>query len=273
MKSAQTQSGVSAFLRWAGSKRQHLDLLEEYWSPEYHRYVEPFVGSGSFFFRIAPAVAILNDLNRDLIETFRTVSRVPKKVYLRLEALPRGRVNYYRIRGQDPRSLTPEERAARFIYLNRFCFNGLFRTNRRGDFNVPYGAPRSDSIPSVELLEACAIRLRNAKLLTGDFAAVLKLVRAGDFVYLDPPYAVSSRRSFVEYGAKPFSLEDLPRLAKELCRIEMLGAAFLFHYADCSEVRRLFSRWRQRRVLARRNVAGAFGARIDRFELCVSNIH
>lgn len=261
-----------SFLRWAGSKRQHLDILEEYWSSNFRRYVEPFVGSASFFFRLEPKKALLNDLNADLIQTFRTVTRQPKQVHRELEALPRGRRHFYRVRALDSKSLSAPQRAARFIYLNRFCFNGLFRTNRLGQFNVPYGAPKTDNVPSETQLAACAKLLRKAKLVSGDFREVLKLVRRGDFVYLDPPYAISNRRAFVEYGAKPFSLDDLPDLKKCLSRIHRLGAYFVLHYADCSEARRTFARWSQRRILAKRNVAGSFGARGNRFELCITNI-
>lgn len=260
------------FLRWAGSKRQHLNLLEQYWSPTFKRYVEPFVGSASFFFRLEPKAALLNDLNTELIQTFRTVTRVPKQVHQELEALPRGRRNFYRVRALESKGLSAPKRAARFIYLNRFCFNGLFRTNRLGKFNVPYGAPKTDNVPSEAQLITCAKHLRKAKLISGDFREVLKLVRRDDFVYLDPPYAISNRRAFVEYGANPFSLDDLPDLKRQLNRIHKLGAFFVLHYADCSEARKMFSRWSQRRILAKRNVAGSFGARGNRFELCITNI-
>jgi DNA adenine methylase Dam len=116
-----------------------------------------------------------------------------------LGKLKKGRFQYYKLRETEPSTLTPSARAARFIYLNRFCFNGLYRTNRLGQFNVPYGGNKSGNIPSAEVLGNCSMLLKNARLITGDFENVLRQARSGDFVYMDPPFSVKARRVFNEY--------------------------------------------------------------------------
>ena len=125
------------FLRWAGSKRQLLPKLAEYWRPSFRRYVEPFMGSACFFFYLRPEHSLLTDINGDLVEAFTVVRDFPDSVYKRLMEFPLGEEGYYKVRGMNQRKLTPVDRGARFIYLNRFCFNGLYRTNKEGKFNVP----------------------------------------------------------------------------------------------------------------------------------------
>lgn len=261
------------FLRWAGSKRQHVPFLRAYWSPKDHRrYVEPFAGSAALFFAIAPARAVLGDLNGDLIAAFRAIRRNPEAVYAALTAFPIGRNSYYRVRAMCPPGLSEANLAARFVYLNRFCFNGLYRTNSQGGFNVPYGAPRNHNLPGLSQLRECALLLSRARLMNADFRRTLAEVDAGDFVYLDPPYAFSRRRVFVQYGKAPFSTLDLSELAAGLATIHLRGAAFILSYADGHEARHLFRRWRTRRFTVRRNMAGFSGARRNHYELFVSNI-
>lgn len=254
------------FIRWAGSKRQHLPLLKSFWSDTFSRYVEPFAGSAILFFNLNPARALLGDINKELISTFKTVRDHPTQVHKTLKAIPKGPIHYKRVRKENL------ERAARFIYLNRFCFNGLYRTNLKGEFNVPYGGKRSGSIPTQEHLIGSARHLKRATLFCGDFQETLSKVRRGDFVYLDPPYAVSNRRIFTEYGEKPFTVPDIEVLGKLLSRIDRKGAKFVLSYADCSEARKAFVQWKTKRVLTRRSVAGFHGARRNAYELCVTNL-
>jgi len=261
---------VAPFLRWAGSKRQILPILRHFWSDSYKRYVEPFAGSAALFFALAPPRAVLGDINSDLMSTFKAVRADPDAVFDALRLLPTGEANYYRIRSTSAGTST--DRAARFIYLNRFCFNGLYRTNKAGAFNVPYGAPKNWNIPTAEQLKTCSALLAKARLTKSDFRATLRDVRQDDFVYLDPPYATSARRVFVEYGAAPFSASDLRDLADALRALSLRGAYFLLSYADCPEVRSTLGDWPRRRLLTRRNVAGFSGARRNQFEVYISNI-
>lgn len=258
-------------LRWAGSKRQLLGKLTPYWRPTYNRYIEPFVGSGALFFSLNPRRAVLGDLNEHLIETYKQIKKSPKTVYAAISKLPRGKRAYYNLRAQDPATLRPILRAARFVFLNRHCFNGIYRTNLDGWFNVPYAPTKTGEMPPMEDFVSAASALSKARLVAGDFQKVLALAERGDFVYLDPPYVVSSRRVFIEYGAKEFSVKDLSRLSKELDRLNARGVKFAVSYADCVEARILFSKWTLKRVCIRRNIAGFTGDRRRAYEIIASN--
>ena len=263
---------VTPFLRWAGSKRKLLPKLAPYWRTEHKRYLEPFAGSSALFFAIAPAQALLSDTNAELIEVLQVVRETPEKVHVGLSRVPRGKEEYLRLRALEQASLSSIERVTRFIYLNRFCFNGLYRTNLAGKFNVPYAPLGTGEIPPLEQFIRNATVLQNARLRVGDFEAVIKEeVKAMDFVYLDPPYAVENRRIFRQYGPHTFGLEDLDRLDKLLRHIDDIGATFLLSYADCKESRNLAKNWRSRRVYTQRNIAGFHLHRRRAAEVFITN--
>lgn len=264
---------ASPFLRWAGSKRKLLPSLVPYWlASGACRYLEPFVGSGALFFALGPAEAVLSDLNSDLIETYRAIAHTPNAVSRALANLPRSRATFLRLRG-DQRALSPSGRAARFIYLNRHCFNGLYRTNSAGQFNVPYAPAKAGAVPNRVRLRAIAALLQGAKLAAGDFEGVTAHhVRPGDFVYLDPPYAVANRRIFRQYNGTTFGFEDLSRLSDLLHAIDALGATFVLSYAYCREALEAFRSWPHKRVLIQRNIAGFAASRRRSSEMIISNI-
>ncbi len=265
-------STAKPFLRWAGSKKKQIARLSLFWRPTYTRYIEPFAGSCSLFFALSPRHAILGDKNAELIETYSTVRDHSGEIYDRVAAIPRTRDVYYKLRSQCPSTLTHIERAVRFIYLNRNCFNGIFRTNARGEFNVPFASSRVGAFVTRDEFLGAAALLCCAELYAGDFGSTLRHVRASDFVYLDPPYAVKSRRVFREYGAKVFGSADIERLQKHLCAIDAKGAHFVVSYADCREARDLAKNWMFRRVRLRRHIAGFSRARRLAYELLITNI-
>lgn len=267
------QSDVDArpLLRWAGSKRQTVERLKRLWSARFTRYVEPFAGSAALFFAIRPQKALLADKNRDLIDTYNVLCESPLELHTRLTSIPRSREVYYSLRRQDPKELSGFDRAVRFLYLNRYCFNGLYRTNLKGEFNVPYAPSGTGGLPDADVFQSSAKLLATAQRRAWDFGTTLRYVRKGDFVYLDPPYAVESRRVFREYGSFGFGKAELARLVRHLRRIHECGAVFVLTYADCAEARRLFSEWHQKRIAVRRNIAGFAGARRRAYELLISN--
>jgi DNA adenine methylase len=267
---ANKQPGIKPFLRWAGSKRKQLLRLAAFWSAEHTRYVEPFAGSACLFFQLAPTVAILGDSNRALMEVYRIVRDEPERLYRRLRHIPRDRLTYLRWRRRKPSSLDRETRALRFLYLNRNCFNGIYRTNGDGEFNVPMGTKLGNYFSRDELV-ACSGLLHRASLVEGDFEKTLERVEAGDFVYLDPPYAVGSRRVFKEYGKKTFDTDDIPRLSESLKEIVKRNADFLVSYADCAEARMLSVGWYSVRLPIRRHVAGFAANRKTAYEWLISN--
>ena len=264
-------STAQPFLRWAGSKRQILPLLTRYWSSDYTRYIEPFAGSACLFFRLQPKQAILSDINGDLISTYREIKHHVRRVASYLCKLEKGRDEYLALREMDPSSLPPPARAARFIYLNRFCFNGLYRTNQAGYFNVPYGGDKAGNLPSCDALMACSAYLKGARLVAGDFQVPLKRAKQGDFVYLDPPFSVRSRRVFNEYNPASFGEADILALRKWMEIMTDRRVAFLVSYAESDEADFLRKGFYSEMVSVKRNIAGFSGSRVRANEMLISN--
>ncbi len=264
-------SRAQPFLRWAGSKRQLLPILERYWCDGYDRYLEPFAGSACLYFRLRPRKALLGDANAELIQTYRAIKKEAAVVAEHLLRLKKGREEYLRLRSLDPERLTPSERAARFIYLNRFCFNGLYRTNAAGQFNVPYGGDKAGNLPSPGTLSECSRLLRTARLVQGDFEGVLKLAEPGDFVYMDPPFSVANRRVFAEYNPTVFGPSDLARLRFWMESLAERNIAFLVSYADCAEAEALRKDFEAEKVTVKRNIAGFAARRGESGEVLIYN--
>jgi DNA adenine methylase len=260
----------TSIIRWAGSKRSLLPILLSCVPPQFSRYVEPFAGSGTLFFALKPNRAVLGDLNGELIQTYAILRDHPRLLHRRTAALPNNDQCYYRVRRQSPTQLPRFEAAVRFLYLNRYCFNGVYRTNRNNEFNVPRGAS-TGSLPSEAAFYRAAIALRRAELRAGDFATTLADIQEGDFVYIDPPYDTASRPRYGEYGYGSFSSADLPRLVQALVNIDRAKAYFLLSYADTAPLRLLAQAWWQRRLIVRRHVAGFAEDRSRVRELLVSN--
>ena len=260
------------FLRWAGSKRQLLGRLVEFWPGGDSRYFEPFAGSANLFFKIEPCSAVLGDSNSGLMEVYEVVRDQPRALHDAFSGWANEERQYYEIRAIDPSTLCKADRAARLVYLNRYCFNGLYRTNGQGHFNVPYGGRKSGTLPSLPELQEASVLLSRAKLVTGDFAKTVKRARTGDFVYLDPPFSVQSRRVFREYGPETFGPSDLKRVRKSLKHLDRLGATFLLSYAVCPEGATLAKGFRQTHVEITRRIAGSTSSRGTAKELLITNM-
>lgn len=259
-------------MRWAGSKRSLLRELASFWPEKPGRYIEPFAGSACLFFHLEPEAAILSDLNAELMNTYIQLRHDCELVLQSFRRLPKGEREYYRIRSQNPKLLSPVAAAARFLYLNRYCFNGLFRTNQSGVFNVPYGPPRVPLRGFEERVRNAGALLLRAEFHNSDFEETLAHVRERDFVYLDPPYAVDERRVFTEYLANSFARRDILRLAESLKRLDATGAFFVLSYDDSSDIASLANQWPTVRVSSRRNIAGFVGARKVACEVLITNI-
>ena len=201
------------FLKWAGGKRWLAPFLAELLRNERGRHVEPFVGSGACFFHSPQTNAILSDINAELINTYKVVRDDPTALLQQLSRLPINKATFDRFRKGMPSSNLAK--ATRFIYLNRTAFNGLYRVNRKGEFNVPYGCKASTKLPESKLIRRCATKLKNASLHAKSFQNVLSSVQKNDRVYLDPPYTVKhNNNAFRRYNEKLFSWEDQKQLAK-----------------------------------------------------------
>jgi DNA adenine methylase len=236
------------------------------------RYIELFAGSACLLFHIAAEQAVLVDNNSELISFYRTLSEHPSEVYEEFIKIPRDAAHYYATRAYLPFETEPLRKAAHFLYINRNCFNGIYRTNTKGLFNVPFAGSRVARYPSLEELKATANVLSRTKLICGDFEVAGRAeVARGDFVYLDPPYYVPSVRVFREYSAKPFVESDLQRLAMLLDEIDRRGAKFLLSYPDCPLISDLARKWSSDRVSVRRSVSGSTAARGYVPELLIRN--
>lgn len=260
-------------LRWAGSKRKLIPKLSEYWIDPQRRYIEPFAGSATLFFALEPVTAILSDINPELIAFLDEVQANPVPVYEQAIIIPRNSSSYYTMRALDTSSLSKTKRAARFYYLNRFCFNGIYRTNEKGMFNVPYSASGTGTFPSLDIFLNSVEVLKRARIFNTDFETTL-LDNSGknDFVYLDPPYAVGNRRIFRQYGPNSFGLDDLARLSELLIELDRRETQFVLSYAYCTEAIKTFKRWPQKKVFAQRNISGFANNRRRAAELIISNI-
>jgi DNA adenine methylase len=222
---------------------------------------------------VRPQKAILGDLNGELVEVYGTLRAHASRVHAQLSTRPPDSATYYHLRALRPADLTAFDRTVRFVYLNRFCFNGIFRTNRRGQFNVPFSGDKTGGLPPLASFKLAAGLLKKAKLRAGDFGRILTRTKPGQFVYLDPPYSKPSRRYRGEYGPKTFSPKDLARLKAHLIRMAARGVKFVLSYEDSAGGRKLASEgWNVRRVLVRRNVSGFAGQRRRASELIISNI-
>jgi DNA adenine methylase len=259
------------FLRWAGSKRKLLPLLLELAPGKFDRYVEPFAGSACLFFALQPKKAILSDINDELVNTYLELKKDVAKVIKCLSSYEGNEREYYFVRGQNSNRLSSSRRAARFIYLNRFCFNGLYRANKSGKFNVPYGGYRGATALNAGSLRECAAMLSRAKLSSGSFEKTLAKVKQGDFVYLDPPYCIKARQVFNAYSHFSFGPPQLERLRNHLTRLNEMGVPFLVSYGVSSEARELAVGFRSKEIVVQRQIAGFANNRRKSRELIITN--
>ncbi|MGH8507033.1 MAG: DNA adenine methylase [Stenotrophobium sp.] len=257
-------------LRWAGSKRKLLPFLESAAPARFSNYIEPFVGSGIYFLKLDTQRAVLNDLNDDLIESYRAVMRSPRSVWRRVAAMSTVKEFYYELRSVNPSQLSPVNRAARFIYLNRFCFNGVYRTNLQWQFNVSRGEGHL-FVPSCEAFEHFALRLRRSNLLSLDFSEVLDDARRGSYCYVDPPYALEGKRDRGQYGVGTFREADESRLVDSLLRADRRGAKILMSYGHKASFLRQFPGWQVTHLSVDRKVASRVTDRASASEVLISN--
>lgn len=257
-------------LRWAGSKRKLVPTLQRLAPSKFKRYVEPFCGSLCLYVALKPASALVGDINEELVNFYRMISWRPRAIAEAAHQLPDDEDTYYNLRSADPNTLGSQGRAVRFLYLNRFCFNGVYRTNRQGAFNVARGK-HMGSIPPVEELVSFGRLMRRAVVHQCDFEKLVDSAKRGDFVYLDPPYAGRGVRDRGEYGTGAFKEVDLDRLATALHRASSRGVKVLLSYADLPEIRRRFRSWDATSLEVTRNVAGFASARGSVAELILRN--
>lgn len=234
------------FLKWAGGKSQLLEQYQPLLPRRFERYHEPFVGGAAVFFSLRAAIparfgATLTDFNDELANCYRVVRDRVEALIAALGGHSYDREHYYAVREQDPAGLDPVARAARTIFLNRAGFNGLYRVNSEGRFNVPFGRYANPKICDADNLRACAAALRGVACETRDFAAVADAAEPGDFVYFDPPYTpVSSTANFTAYNPGGFGWKEQQRLAELVHTLAARKVKVMLSNSDVPEIRSLY---------------------------------
>lgn len=246
------------FLKWAGGKRRLLPQYAPYFpDPEtIPHYYEPFIGGAAVFFHWRPPFATLADRNEKLIEVYQAVQQEVGAVIAALRAHRNESDYFYEVRAQDVSRLSRAERAARLIFLNKTCYNGLFRENSKGKFNVPFGRYKNPRICDGERLRAASAALQGVSLVAGDFEDVVAAAVPGDFIYCDPPYAPITSTSFTKYDKNGFTIADHMRLADTVHELTARGCRVMLSNSAAPLVYDLYGRspYRLIEMTARRHI-------------------
>ncbi len=257
-----TNKLVRPFLKWAGGKRQLIpEITANYLPAKYDTYYEPFLGGGAILFELQPKKAVVNDSNSELINCYKVIRDSLDEL---MEDLKRHKNNedyYYNIRDwdriKDYNNKTTIQRASRIIFLNKTCYNGLFRVNSQGQFNVPFGRYKKPNILDEAVLKAVSHYLNNndIKILNGDFEDAVKDAKAGDFIYFDPPYhPISNTASFTGYDVNGFNKDEQIRLKKTVDDLEKRGCQVLLSNADADFILDLYKDYKIKKVYATRAI-------------------
>ena len=263
-------------MKWAGGKRQLLDAILRRVPASIDTYFEPFLGGGAVFFalsnRKAYKKAVISDRNHDLIDTYRGIRNHVEDVISLLGNMPYNRDFFYRERKRNPAKLSPAERAARIIYLNRTCYNGLYRVNRSGQFNVPFGSYKRPTILDEPLLRAVSRCLKRVSIREANFDKVVQRAGPDDFVYFDPPYyPLSVTACFTAYDNCPFGHEEQERLASLMRELKRRNVRALLSNSDVKATRKLYRGMQLERILANRPINSRGDRRGPIPELLVRN--
>jgi len=252
-----TRMKTRPFIKWAGGKGH----LLPYFSPFFpsmekgSRYFEPFIGSAAVFFSLQPPHALLSDSNAELIQLYQVVQQDVENLILALQKHDNKKEYYYQVRALDPATLPPVERAARLIFLNKTCYNGLYRVNRKGQFNVPFGRYRNPPICDPDGLRAASLALQSAELRMADFEEAVSTARGLDFIYFDPPYQpISKTSSFTGYTAGKFDDAEQKRLAAVFRDLHQRGCYVMLSNSNAPLVRELYADFQITEIKANRAI-------------------
>lgn len=270
------------FVKWAGGKTQLLDKLKSYMPANFDNYFEPFIGGGSFFLNLAPKRAVINDFNSELINAYKCFQNdeffEKLKEELKMHEINHSEEYYYKVRALDKEAnfltLPIYIRAARMIYLNKSCFNGLYRVNSKGFFNVPSGKKKKVVTFDEENFNFLREYFRNndITILNGDFEDAVKNAKAGDFVYFDPPYdVIENKNSFTSYAKNDFGKDEQIRLAKLYKKLNDKGVLVMLSNHNTAFINELYKDFNIHVVNAKRMINSKADGRGDVEEVIITN--
>ncbi|AND80274.1 DNA adenine methylase [Streptococcus pantholopis] len=274
---------VAPVLKWAGGKRQILPSIEPFIPKKISTYVEPFVGGGALLFHLQPKKAIINDFNKELMNVYQVIRENPDELISLLQKHQKENSEeyYYSVRSldrdEDYNKMPEIEKAARILYLNKTCYNGLFRVNSSGQFNAPYGKYKNPAIVNDITIKAVSNYFNsvNLKLMTGDYKNALKGLRKDAFVYLDPPYMpISSSANFTGYTESGFDYSKQVELRDECVKLHKKGIKFLQSNSYTKEILELYSdslMFKIEVVQAKRSINSKANKRGDIAEVLIYN--
>jgi DNA adenine methylase len=265
------------FLKWAGGKRQLLSQIDLYIPKSFNKYIEPFVGGGALFFYLLPKNAILNDINQDLINTYRVIKENVSELITSLKKHKNEEEYFYKIRSVDRnldefKTWSDVEKASRIIYLNRCCYNGLYRVNSKGYFNAPFGKYKNPKICNEENLKLVHKVLKDVKLMNTSFELCLNYAKKDDFIYFDPPYVpISESANFTSYTKSSFKKEDQIKLFNVFKELDQKGCKLLLSNSYNEFILKLYKNYQINIVYAKRAINSNPDKRGEIKELLIIN--
>ncbi len=272
-------NGPKPFLQWVGGKREMISQYEKYFPKKYNHYFEPFLGGGAMFFKLTPTKSFLNDNNQELFEVYKGVRDFPELVISILKNLRdrHSKELYMKIRELDRqydlyKDFRDYEIAARAIYLNQTCFNGVYRVNQKGQFNVPIGSSLNRLICDQDTILKASKVLKKASIQCVDFEKAIEKAEKGDFVYLDPPYyPVSKYSDFTRYTKEKFYQEDQVRLKESVDKLTKKGVYAMISNSDCDFIRNLYKGFEVKTVVSSRSLNCKSDKRGEVSEVLITN--
>jgi DNA adenine methylase len=241
---------IPKFVKWAGGKGQLLDQFKPLFPKKFNRYLEPFVGSGAIFFYVVqnfkPKEIIISDTNEELINSYEIIRDDVERLIVKLKKhkenhMTEGKKYYLTIRATNPNDLPSLERAARFIYLNKTCFNGLYRVNSKGKFNVPMGSYKNPNIVQEDRLRLVSELLKNVIIKVMSFEKVLDFAKKDDFIYFDPPYyPLKNKKSFTTYTKDPFMEKEQKLLSNVFKKLDKKGCSVMLSNSNTKFIKDLY---------------------------------
>jgi DNA adenine methylase len=251
---------IPTFVKWAGGKKQLLEQFKPFFPKKINRYIEPFVGGGAVLFFVLkeykPKEIFIFDINEELITTYEVIRDDLENLIKELNKLKKlhNKEHYYQIRAENPQLLSKLTRASRFIYLNKTCFNGLYRVNSKGGFNVPIGSYKNPLICPEEDLREISKLLQNVEIINGDFEKCLKYAKKGDFIYFDPPYYPLKKSSFTTYTKNNFLEKEQEKLKNVFSELDKKGCKVMLSNSDTKFIKDLYKKYKISFVRASRMI-------------------